>query len=68
MEYEERGRMIIYVVLALKRKIELNGVDVKISREKGFEGYLPTFRTFKYAEKFAGEKYSIIPMRVGKGK
>jgi len=58
--------MIIYVVLALKRKIELNGVDVEISREKGFEGYLPTFRTLEYAKKFAGKKYGVFPMRIGK--
>ena len=48
--------------MTCKNSIEVNGVETKVSTKDGICGYLPVFRTLKYAEKFAKNKYQILPV------
>ena len=53
-----------WIVMTLKNTVELNGVDTPISTDEGICGYLPVFRTLKYAKKFAKNKYQIFPRHI----
>ena len=57
---------IFYVVLCLKESLGVNGMETKISNESGFAGYLPVFRTYKYAEKFSKGKFNVVAIALKK--
>ena len=57
---------IFYVVLCLKESLDVNGMETKISKENGFAGYLPVFRTYKYAEKFSKGKFNVVAIALKK--
>ena len=60
--------MMLYVVMCLRKSIELNDQEVKITPYNGCIGYLPVFSNRKKAEKFAGNKYPIFQGEIKKEK
>jgi len=56
----------MYVVMCLRKSIELNGMETDIRPYNGCLGYLPVFQTRKTAEKFAEDKYGILQIQVKK--
>jgi hypothetical protein len=54
---------VIYLVLGLCERIEVDGVEVvTVNVEPGAVGMMPVFATLEDARNFSQERYNIVPL------